>query len=129
MPTKDAEKRKQHNRTYYLKNKERRQEANRQERVEARDFVWSLKIGPCTDCGNTYPPYVMDFDHINGDKEINVAEAANRRWSKERILQEIEKCELVCANCHRIRTYTRMGHKHLSDATRSYRVEEGAVPS
>ncbi len=60
----------------------------------------------CTDCGNKHPHFVMDFDHRNpSEKEDNVSNLIRRGWSKDRILKEIAKCDLVCANCHRIRTH------------------------
>ena len=75
------------------------------ERVKSnRKWLDSLKENkPCLDCGLIYPSYVMDFDHKR-EKEFTISEAI-RRHSRERILKEIEKCDLVCANCHRIRTY------------------------
>lgn len=66
----------------------------------------SLKNKPCKDCGNSYPPYVMDFDHLR-DKEFGLSKTLNYNWGRTRVLNEIEKCELVCANCHRIRTHNR----------------------
>lgn len=66
--------------------------------------VEKLKDKPCTDCGHKFPPYCMDFDHVRGQKEFYVTESV-RSW--ERTEKEIAKCELVCANCHRIRTYRR----------------------
>lgn len=66
----------------------------------------SLKNKPCMDCGNSYPPECMDFDHTSDNKEFNVSK--RRRASKRKILEEIAKCELVCANCHRIRTKHRI---------------------
>lgn len=66
---------------------------------------------PCTDCGEFYPYYVMDFDHIGDDKEMNIANSINYgNWAK--IEEEIAKCELVCSNCHRKRTYNR-NENHL----------------
>ena len=62
---------------------------------------------PCTDCGEV-DPVVLEFDHLSGDKLFNVAEALSwRTWNA--ILEEIEKCEVVCANCHRRRTAQRRG--------------------
>lgn len=61
---------------------------------------------PCADCGNNYPYYVMDFDHLPGHIKSNmIAHMKTNSW--EVILAEIAKCELVCSNCHRIRTHTR----------------------
>lgn len=49
----------------------------------------------------------MDFDHVRGVKFFNIAggSAANRRFAS--VVAETEKCDLVCANCHRIRTWNR----------------------
>lgn len=56
----------------------------------------------CADCGNTFPPYVYDFHHINPDeKDFGIARIIGRTWGK--IIPELDKCVLLCANCHRIR--------------------------
>lgn len=67
-----------------------------------RTFIDSLKDNPCTDCNQKFPPCVMDFDHRT-NKKFGIADSTCR--SKEQIMAEVEKCELVCANCHRIRTH------------------------
>ena len=67
-----------------------------------------LKSKPCCDCGKTYPTFCMDFDHL--DRQTKVAAIPVMivgNASKERILAEIEKTEIVCANCHREREYQR----------------------
>ena len=71
-----------------------------------RRLLRELKDVPCSDCGQLYPPWVMDFDHVAGDKLFNVGQAV--RTSAAVILSEVAKCEVVCANCHRDRTYKRM---------------------
>lgn len=83
---------------------ERQQTAPKSRYRRLRDYVTSLKQGrPCLDCGGTFPPVVMDFDHVRGVKDIIVSEADTFK----RIDREVAKCDLVCANCHRIRTFTR----------------------
>lgn len=57
------------------------------------------------DCGDSYPPYVMDFDHVRGVKTRNVGNM--RTCSIETIQREIAKCDVVCSNCHRERTHSR----------------------
>lgn len=72
--------------------------------------VWadSLKNMPCADCGQTFPPVAMDWDHLpQYEKEMTVSVMVNRRLTKDRILGEIAKCELICSNCHRVRTAER----------------------
>ncbi len=61
---------------------------------------------PCLDCGIKYPYYVMDFDHVRGKKHKNVMELIPT-LSKKKIDEEIAKCEIVCSNCHRVRTHMR----------------------
>ena len=72
-------------------------------RLKARQHLDSLKTTPCVDCGNSFPPCVMDFDHVRGEKVTSVSRML--RWSRERLLAEIAKCDLVCSNCHRLRTH------------------------
>ena len=70
-------------------------------------YLRDLKTStPCVDCRISYPYYVMDFDHVRGVKHANVMELVST-LSKKRIDQEIAKCEIVCSNCHRIRTHMR----------------------
>jgi len=57
----------------------------------------------CAKCGND-DFRVLDFHHKNGDKSFGLAEAS-RRFGRKKILEEIAKCEPLCANCHRILTY------------------------
>jgi len=64
----------------------------------------------CMDCKLIYPYYVMDFDHVRGQKQANVMELI-KTLSKKKIDEEIAKCEIVCSNCHRIRTYIRKQNK------------------
>jgi hypothetical protein len=59
---------------------------------------------PCADCGGFFLACQMDFDHL-ADKFRNIA--AMRSYSEKRILEEIAKCDIVCANCHRLRTWHR----------------------
>ena len=73
--------------------------------VSRRKWLNKLKNSPCLDCKNSFPPECMDFDHTRGKKLFEVTAVAKR--AKENILLEIEKCDLVCANCHRIRTHRR----------------------
>lgn len=57
----------------------------------------------CYDCGETYPPYVMDFHH-EGDKEGNPSKFLGRN-TLSKAIEELDKCILLCANCHRRRHF------------------------
>jgi hypothetical protein len=80
---------------------------NRVRKEQYRRDVDVLKKHPCTDCGIEYPPYVMQFDHVRGKKLGNVATMVWNLRPWDLILEEIAKCELVCANCHAERTHQR----------------------
>ena len=55
----------------------------------------------CKECGENHPG-CLDFHHRNPkEKDFEVSIAVSRGWSKKRILAEIEKCDVLCANCHR----------------------------
>ena len=71
---------------------------------KARIDVIKVTTG-CTDCGYSAHPAALEFDHVIGDKVANVSRLIGSTWS--RLEAEMEKCEVVCANCHRIRTVTR----------------------
>jgi hypothetical protein len=68
--------------------------------------VFELKKAPCVDCGKSYHPCVMDYDHVVPDKVNGLAKMVGR-YSRQALLEEIAKCELVCSNCHRMRTWNR----------------------
>jgi hypothetical protein len=72
--------------------------------ARTRYLIEFFKTHPCVDCGET-DPVVLEFDHLR-DKSFSIGpELSRKRWQS--ILDEIEKCEVVCANCHRRRTARR----------------------
>jgi len=80
-------------------------ERNARRLAEVRQFIADFKLAAgCKDCGYKRHHAALDFDHVRGEKRINVCNAR----SISAALKEIEKCEVVCANCHRIRTYVRL---------------------
>ena len=92
------------NRQRYIDQAKARKDALRLERT--RYLLEYFGDHPCADCGET-DPLVLEFDHLGG-KLFNIGSALTyRNW--ESILAEIEKCDVVCANCHRRRTKRRAG--------------------
>jgi hypothetical protein len=66
------------------------------------------------DCSQAFHPFVMDFDHRPGvEKLFAVSAMLSRSISEEAVLAEIAKCDLVCANCHRLRTLARLEKTRL----------------
>lgn len=82
-------------------------QARRRRREENEDYLWEVfNLNSCLDCGNSNP-LVLTFDHLT-DKKCNISSMI-RDYSLDKIKQEIDKCEIVCHNCHSIRTSTRAG--------------------
>lgn len=80
------------------------------QKQESRAFVQELRrTTPCADCLLQYHWVAMQFDHVRGIKYRCVTELVNLGCSLRVVQREIAKCEIVCANCHAIRTYKRLG--------------------
>jgi hypothetical protein len=72
-------------------------------------FVKEVKESrPCADCRNFFPHYVMDFDHRDASQKTAIVSRLVNHLSWRRLREEIAKCDLVCSNCHRIRTQERL---------------------
>ena len=100
-------------RSHYRQNKRQYLDRNVRSFLKRRELVRQIKSRACADCGIQYPFYVMDFDHREGEtKEYEL----NRidRMTTRALLREIEKCDVVCSNCHRVRTYKRR-NKHTEE--------------
>lgn len=93
----------------YQTNKTRRKgQVRRYHKIRA-EWHQQYKEGkPCTDCGQQYHHVAMHWDHLPGSVKLdNVSRMVHVGMQESRILSEIAKCELVCANCHAMRTYNR----------------------
>jgi hypothetical protein len=93
-------------RRHYRQNKRQYLDRNLRAYARRRDFVRSVKSRPCADCGIQYPYYVMDFDHRDGELKMYELNSVVRMTMRD-IIDEIGKCDVVCANCHRERTHQR----------------------
>jgi hypothetical protein len=92
------------NRRKYIEAEARRKRARAESRT--RWLIEFFRENPCADCGEA-DPLVLEFDHL-GDKRFEInKQFASRNWQE--ILDEIAKCDVVCANCHRRRTAKRGG--------------------
>lgn len=107
-----AECKKQYNRVWYLKNKEKHKKRTidngKRYRSERTEFLRELKDADCADCGVRYDHFVMQFDHVPERGKKNFTIGAVCSWMPiEKLKEEILKCDVVCANCHAIRTWNR----------------------
>lgn len=89
---------------YHAKvNKSRKMEVQAERRKRISEEVREIKAARgCSLCGFSHPD-ALHFHHQDPDKkEFNVGDAARKGLGMERIMSEIEKCDVVCANCHAI---------------------------
>lgn len=82
-----------------------------QRKWERQSKLWAVayKGGHCTDCGFDFEgrPECAHFDHLYGRKDRRHGQTVTR-IARERLKEELAKCDLVCANCHATRTLKRM---------------------
>lgn len=67
-----------------------------------------LVAHPCADCGES-DPVVLEFDHVRGRKSAEIANLLNKVSAWTAIEQEIRKCAVRCANCHKRKTAKKFG--------------------
>jgi len=80
-----------------------------------RELINQLKNRPCAGCRGTFPPYVMHFDPRPGQpKRFCVTYAYRQNRTVATTSAEAQKCDVVCANCHAIRTFTRNQHRRVA---------------
>ena len=117
MPYKDPLKAAAAQKAWREKNIELTKKYSRDRRNKSRKFIYDYKIehSVCVDCKISYPPHMLDFDHLK-DKSFGIGKDSGQ--SVELIKKEIEKCEIVCANCHRHRTYMRSINKSKAGTKR-----------
>jgi hypothetical protein len=116
MPYKDKEKRKQYRKEYYertkeesqkyyFENKEKYRERNRASRGRNDEFINQYKLeNGCSKCGYNKHHSAIDFHHIE-EKSENISRMAKDSYSIKKISEEMSKCILLCANCHREEHY------------------------
>ena len=101
---------------HYEKNKDkvkaRTKIRNKSQKNKNRKFVsWVKGRSCCVDCGENNP-LVLDFDHVTGEKVMNISDMSRTSYSTETIMDEIDKCEVRCSNCHRLITHQRRENKN-----------------
>jgi len=96
--------------------KERSRKRRKRLKEEHRRYLRELRSStPCMDCKQKYHWVAMQFDHVRGTKVANIADLVSAGRDRSTLLRELQKCELVCANCHAVRTYTRLQMEREKD--------------
>lgn len=71
-----------------------------------REVIREAKNTPCMDCSNSYAYYVMHFDHRDpSTKKFAISNFTQGGVTMEALVEEMAKCDVVCANCHAERTW------------------------
>jgi hypothetical protein len=122
MAYRDPQRQRAAEQKWYRENRQRVFDKKNQKKARMREMVHRAKERPCADCGITYPFFVMDFDHVDGDKVAIISKIAST-GSVLQLLLELAKCEVVCANCHRARTWKRAAW--IGDEKPRQRVRDG----
>lgn len=99
---------KQYRKDHYHNNKTPYLDRAKAQKASIKAILKDLKEkDPCADCGVRYPYYVMHYDHLGLEEKILEISRLRQQGNLAKLLREIEKCELVCSNCHAERTYRR----------------------
>jgi ribosomal protein L32 len=97
-----------YDRSYHARNSSTRVAQSRMRRAKLARFNAEMKAAtPCADCGHFFHHAAMTWDHIPGVPKL--ADIANlvKGGMRRKFFIELTKCELVCANCHAVRTWSR----------------------
>lgn len=94
-------------RKHYVGFREKERARSKRRRVAIAALLIKLKSNPCGDCGKSLPYFCMDFDHRDPTDKIKNIKVIKSCPSKKHIMEEIEKCDLICVNCHRLREVVR----------------------
>ena len=116
--------RRAYDRQYYDERGRTARIARQRDRInKARAWMAGLKSGsPCTDCGETFPVWVMHWDHLPGFEKRDAISVMVTNRTRAAVLDELKKCELVCANCHVMRT-VRRARRTIAEGRTAYRFE------
>ena len=99
MPHKDPEERRKYNSKYNKKKKEQSKKSRKRSVRRNRKYVETYKLDSPCPCGES-EPCCLSFHHSNGDKTGNISDMVNRGYGLTRIQKEIDKCVVLCLNCH-----------------------------
>jgi transcription elongation factor Elf1 len=102
MPTRDKTKNKEYQKRWYEKNKKLQLERNNSRKKDIKKKLREYKATlSCEICGENHPSCI-DFHHRNpSNKKVAIYEATQKKWGWNKIMEEINKCQVLCSNCHR----------------------------
>jgi len=107
MPNSDPEIQKANQRKHYQDNKSRYLDNQKRKRDKNKQFIAEYKKNKSCACGESHPA-CLEFHHTDSTKKDIQISRAMYDWGLKRLIEEVEKCELLCANCHRKVHYEEM---------------------
>lgn len=111
--------RRQEQKIYALNNKAAVRTTEKKKQIRNRNFIYNSKLNKrCIDCDIIYDPSVLHFDHITNNKTMGISKMITNS-SIKRIQEEMNKCEIVCSNCHRERTHNRSVHQNVNKKSKT----------
>ena len=100
----------QNNKSRHVANAMKRRRGQETEIIK--DIMAYLQDHPCVDCGETNP-VVLEFDHVRGTKQNSICNMIRIGYKSSTIFAEIEKCDVRCCKCHRLKTAKQFGYRKL----------------
>ena len=92
---------------YHARTRPVRLEQKRQAKAARMAWLHEIKSRPCQDCRGSFHPAAMTFDHLPGKEKLKDISTLVVTGCVQMAIEEMKKCDLVCSNCHAIRTYIR----------------------
>lgn len=130
MPPRGSPSQRLFNVSYYWRNRTAEIERVVSRQRATLEWLRDLRRVPCLECGGTFPPHVMDFDHRDPrSKSFSVAAGRALLKSRAVLAAEIAKCDIVCGNCHRIRTAAQYARGDLEYGFKTPEILKPGVPA
>ena len=114
---------------YWARRRHFRMSQQRDRRRELREWISGIKSStPCTDCGGYFHPAAMTYDHLPGHEKRDDISSLVAGGYRGAVVTEMAKCEIVCANCHAIRTFRRREAARLARGGGAPSLSEAGSP-
>lgn len=114
---------------YWVRRRVFRISQQRDRRRELREWISGIKsAAPCTDCRRLFHPAAMTYDHLPGHEKVGDISSLIAGGYRSVLITEMAKCEIVCANCHAIRTFRRWEAARLARASETPSISESGSP-
>lgn len=90
---------------YYREHRDYFLKRNQERKRQFREYYMENKNKPCTDCKVQFDPICMEYDHRDPSTKLFNVSQPQSVSSLQKLKDEIAKCDVVCSNCHKLRTW------------------------